>query len=102
VLAYLKGEPPYADSARPDLILVNLDVTRPEHCDILRQIKINPQFRRIPLLVISSRDSYEDAFQAYDLNANAYIIKPESSEEYIEVMRKTLAFWLNLARLPQD
>lgn len=102
VLRFLRREPPYQDSPRPDLILLDLDLSDPDQCDTLEQIKRDPSFKRIPLVVLATNDSTRNVFQAYDLHANAYIAKPSDQDSFVRVIRATLAFWLNLARLPQE
>jgi response regulator RpfG family c-di-GMP phosphodiesterase len=102
VLPYLRGAGAYSGAARPDLILLDLDVSNPDDCDTLAEIKRDPELKRIPIVVLASDDSYEGVTRAYDLHANAYILKPADPEEFVRVIRATLSFWLKLARLPRE
>lgn len=102
VLDFLHRKKGYRDSPRPDLILLDLDLSHPEHCETLRQIKDGTEFRRIPVIVMAASDSPKHIQDAYHLHANAYIVKPRNSEEFVRVIKATLAFWLQLARLPKD
>ena len=36
----------------------------------------------------------------YDLHANCYITKPAGLDQFIEVVRSIVNFWLTVARLP--
>lgn len=101
VLKFLRRENEYAKSPRPHLILLNLDLSRDEHCDTLREIKMDPAFRRIPIVVLIDGAGAK-AEQAYDLRANACVRKPADPDEFVRTIRSTLAFWLMLARLPGD
>lgn len=102
VLSFLRREQGYRESPRPDLILLDLDLTNPDDCDMLRDIKQDPQFRRIPVVVMAANDSHTAIQDAYNLHANAYIVKPKEPQEFIRVVKATLSFWLKLARLPRD
>jgi DNA-binding NarL/FixJ family response regulator len=102
VLPYLHGTGKYSGAPRPDLILLDLDVSNPDECNTLGEIKRDPELKRIPIVVLASDDSYEGVLRAYDLHANAYILKPADAEEFVRVIRATLSFWLKLARLPRE
>ena len=102
ILSYLRREGAYGDASRPDLILLDLDLGNDEDCDMLKDIKQDADFKRIPVVVLAASESHENIFQAYSLHANAYICKPPDLEEYVRVIRATLHFWLSLARLPRE
>jgi two-component system, chemotaxis family, response regulator Rcp1 len=102
VLSFLRRQGPYVLCARPDVILLDLDVLNPEECTILEQIKKDPDFKRIPIVVLASNDEMERVTKAYELSANAYVVKPRDEEDFIRVIRATLTFWLTVARLPGE
>jgi chemotaxis family two-component system response regulator Rcp1 len=102
ILSFLRRQDKYASAPRPDLIILDLELSRKADCKMLTEIKKDPRFKRIPVVVLASSVSYEDIFQAYDLHANAYICKPADREELALVIRATLHFWLALVRLPQE
>jgi CheY-like chemotaxis protein len=102
VLSFLRRQDKYESAPRPDLILLDLELSRKEDCEMLTEIKKDPRFKRTPVVVLASSVSYEDIFQAYDLHANAYICKPADRDDFARVVRATLHFWLALARLPRE
>ena len=102
VLEFLHRRGLYPEAPRPDLILLDLDLSRTEDCEVLTEIKKSADFRRIPVIVLASSKSATDIFQAYDLHANAYIYKPDDRGEFLKILRETLHFWLALVRLPKD
>jgi len=101
ILDFLRKQGKHSDAPRPDLILLDLDLSDKEGCEMLADIKKDPQLKRIPVVVLAASQSYEDVFQAYDLHANAYICKPADCGELVRALRATLHFWLGLARLPR-
>jgi len=102
IVDFLRRQGKYANAPRPDLILLDLDLSRPEDCETLSGIKKDSSFRRIPVVVIASSEDAQNVLQAYDLHANAYIQKPAEPEEFVKVVRATLHFWLALVRLPKE
>lgn len=102
IVSFLRRQGKYETAPRPDLILLDLDLSKTEECEVLTEIKKDPDFKRIPVIVVASSERYEDVFQAYDLHANAYICRPQDRSELVKVLRATLHFWLSLVRLPRD
>lgn len=101
VLEFLRGEGPFSDAPRPDLVVLDLDLSKIQDCKMLAFLKRDPRFRRIPVVVLAESLSHQDIFEAYDLHANAYIGKPAKREEFSRALRATLYFWLHVARLPK-
>jgi chemotaxis family two-component system response regulator Rcp1 len=102
ILSWLRREGQYGEAVRPDLILLDLDLSNTQECELLADIKNDPDFKRIPVVVLAASESQDSIYQAYSLHANAYICKPPDREEYVRVIRATLHFWLALARLPRE
>lgn len=99
-LAYLHGQLPYVDAIRPDLILLDLKMPRVNGLDVLAQLKADPELRRIPVIVLSTSDAPEDITRAYDLQASAYLTKPQDLGEYRSVMDALKRFCVGVIRLP--
>ena len=100
VLAYLRGEGEHAESPRPDLILLDLNLPGRDGRQVLADIKADPELRRIPVVVLTASEADEDVIRSYDLHANAYVTKPVGFDTFIEVVRKIDAFFLSVVRLP--
>lgn len=103
LLDYLHRRGEYEGDAvapRPCLILLDLNMPRMDGREALRQIKADPDLRRIPIVVLTTSSSEDDVRQCYDLGANAYVTKPMSFDGLVEVMRTLDAFWFNVVQLP--
>jgi len=101
-LAYLRREGRHAHAARPDLILLDLNLPRKDGREVLAEIKADQELRRIPVVVLTTSQSEEDISKAYDLNANCYVAKPVDLDHFIKVVRIIEEFWLTIVKLPQD
>ncbi len=101
-LAYLRREGRHAHAARPDLILLDLNLPRKDGREVLEEIKADQDLRRIPVVVLTTSQSEEDISKAYDLNANCYVAKPVDLDHFIKVVRIIEEFWLTIVKLPLD
>ncbi|WP_426756872.1 response regulator [Myxococcus sp. Y35] len=99
-LAFLRRVGAYSNAARPDLILLDLNLPRKDGREVLAEIKVDPSLRRIPVVVLTTSKAEEDILRTYDLHANCYIAKPVDLEQFISVVRSIDDFWLSVVRLP--
>lgn len=99
-LAFLRREGRHAGAARPDLIVLDLNLPGRDGRQVLREIKDDPELRAIPVVILSTSQAEEDIAECYRLQANCYIVKPASLEEFIAVLRAIEKFWLHTVRLP--
>jgi CheY-like chemotaxis protein len=90
----------FADAARPDLILLDLNLPRKDGREVLAELKAHETLRRIPVVVLSTSRAEEDIRVSYDLHANCYIPKPVDLDRFIEVVKSIDAFWLGVVELP--
>jgi chemotaxis family two-component system response regulator Rcp1 len=86
--------------ARPDMVLLDLNLPRKNGREVLTEIKNCPDLKQIPVLVMTSSKADEDINQAYNLNANGYITKPTDLRDYLNVVRAIENFWFLTATLP--
>ena len=89
-----------ADSARPDLVLLDLNLPRKDGREVLAEIKSDPALRSIPVVVLTTSTAEQDVARCYELHANAYIAKPVDFGNFLEIVRVLLAFWLDVVRCP--
>ncbi|GAA2519617.1 response regulator [Pilimelia columellifera] len=99
-LAYLRREGEYADAARPDLVLLDLNLPRRDGREVLASIKEDPALRSIPVVVLTTSQADEDIVRSYQLHANAYVTKPVDFERFIEVVRQIDEFFVSVVKLP--
>ena len=101
-IRFLRREHELADSPRPDLVLLDLNLPRKDGRAVLAEIKADPALRRIPVVVLTTSSSTEDIEAAYDHHANAYIQKPVGFRDFVRVAGAIRDFWLGTASLPGE
>jgi CheY-like chemotaxis protein len=85
-----KGKSP----SLPRLLIIDLSLPGASGFEIIQQVRANSQTRYMPMVVYSTSDNPKDIRRAYDLGANAYLIKPGSYHEVTDMMRRAIDFWL--------
>jgi chemotaxis family two-component system response regulator Rcp1 len=96
----LRREDQFAQSVRPDLILLDLNLPRKDGREVLSEIKAEPALKSIPVVVLTTSTAEQDVLQSYQLQANCYISKPVDLEQFIKVVRSIEDFWLTIVTLP--
>ncbi len=99
-IAYLRKQGRFADAATPDLVLLDLNLPRRDGREVLRDIKGDPDLRRIPVVVLTTSEAEEDVLASYDLHANAYVRKPVDFEQFVAAVRAIDDFFITVVRLP--
>lgn len=99
-LAYVRGEPPYEDASRPDLVLLDLNLPRLDGQAVLSELKQDERTRTIPVVVMTSSQAETDILRSYELQANCYVTKPLDFDQFMNVVRSIESFWMTIVHLP--
>ncbi|MFW0776554.1 MAG: response regulator [Rickettsiales bacterium] len=99
-VAMLRKEGDYANTEMPDIILLDLNLPQMSGQDVLKFIKDSPDFRHIPVIILSSSSAEQDVVKSYNLHANGYVVKPVKLETFSEIINKLEAFWFTLVVMP--
>jgi two-component system response regulator len=103
LLDYLYRRGRYADAARsprPSLILLDLNMPRKDGREALQEMKADPRFRSIRVVILTTSKAEEDIARTYELTATSYITKPVTFEALVEVVRTIGKYWLEIVELP--
>jgi len=99
-MAFLRKEGRHAAAPRPDLILLDLHMPRKSGLEVLSEIKQHPDWRRIPVVMMTASNLEADITTAYSRHANCYITKPIDLDKFMAAVRSIEDFWLTVVRLP--
>ena len=99
-MAYLRQEGVFAAAARPDLILLDLNLPKKDGREVLVEIKADPNLKLIPIVVLTLSAGEEDILKTYGLHANCYITKPVDLRQFMTIVKSIEDFWLAIVKLP--
>jgi chemotaxis family two-component system response regulator Rcp1 len=99
-MAFLRRQGKYADVARPDLILLDLNLPKKDGREVLAEIKTDERLKLIPVVILTVSKDEEDILKTYNLHANCYITKPIDFEQFMKVVKSIEEFWLTIVKLP--
>jgi CheY-like chemotaxis protein len=72
-------------SARPDLILLDLNLPQHDGIEILRVIRSRTELAEVPVAILTSSDSPRDRHAVDDLRVTRYIRKPSELEAFLQI-----------------
>jgi chemotaxis family two-component system response regulator Rcp1 len=84
-LAFIRRQGAYADAAIPNLILVDLNLSKYTGEDILREIRKARYLDGVPVCVWSSSQSRRDETLLKHLGVSQFITKPSGLEQFMEI-----------------
>ncbi len=82
------------DDLGVSLIILDMKLPAMNGLEVLRRIKRNKRFRKIPVIVVSSSDQRSEIEKAYKIGVNSYIKKPTNYEDFEESLEKLKDYWL--------
>lgn len=101
LLDYLNARGEYKDTAvRPGVILLDLNMPRKDGREALKEIKSDPRFSDIPVVIFTTSKAEEDVYRSYQLGSNSFITKPVTFENLIKVMKALGTYWFEIVELP--
>nr|WP_294900227.1 response regulator [uncultured Pedobacter sp.] len=75
-----------ASAFLPDLILLDINLPRKNGLEVLKYIKADDNFKRIPIIMLTTSSSEIDINESYKNYANCFITKPVSVESFLAVV----------------
>lgn len=83
-LDYLKGRGAYSDRSkfqRPGVLILDINIPRMDGLTVLEHVREDPEFRRLPVVVLTTTKEEAEGLKSYDLGANAFVTKPIEFED---------------------
>lgn len=96
-IGYLRGDGKYADRQNyplPKLIVMDIKMPRMTGFEVLEWVKSDHRpLRLIPIVIVSSSDNPADINRAYELGANAYMVKPVDFRAVEHLFESITHYW---------
>ena len=77
----------------PHIILLDLNMPRMNGFELLEVIKNDPEFRRVPVIILTTSQNQQDRIESFNLNVAGYMIKPVGYLRFVEVIRTIDTYW---------
>lgn len=90
-IACLRKAERYSQAARPDVILLDLNLPRKNGLEVLDEIRSDDELKDIPIIVLTSSDRDLDVLSAYKKRASAYLVKPSDLSQFDELVHAIVA-----------
>jgi CheY-like chemotaxis protein len=84
----------------PLVVLLDLKLPKVHGLEVLRAIKKNPNFKKQPVVILTSSAEDRDINNAYELGANSYIVKPVDFDKFMEIASQIEIYWLAINQPP--
>jgi len=102
VLEYLRCQGKFKERTNglPAVILLDVKMPRMDGIEVLEQIRMDPEFKLIPVVMLSSSCEDLDLQKSYSLGVNGYVVKPVEIQNFIEAIAHIGMFWALINELP--
>jgi len=100
-MEFLRKEGDYANSPRPDLVLLDLNLPKKSGFEVLDEIKKDMNIKTIPVIILTNSRNKEDILTTYLKQASCFITKPVDFNQFMNIIYSINYFWLEVAKLPQ-
>lgn len=91
-LDYIYQRRQYEGVKRPDIILLDLNLPRINGYEVLKELKSNPPFAGIPIVILTTSRNPLDHTQCAALGADMCLSKPHAIKEYEELVRRLVSW----------
>jgi chemotaxis family two-component system response regulator Rcp1 len=98
-MSYLLSRDSDAGLEPPDIIVLDLNLPGKGGIEVLKDIKVNPDLKRIPVIVLTISNDEQNIESAYAVHANCYITKPVDFDKFSDVIRSIVNYWATVAKL---
>ncbi len=101
-LEYLRREGAFSgrEPGAPAVVLLDIKMPRKDGLEVLREIRGDPELKRLPVVILTSSREEQDLITSYDLGVNAYVVKPVDFRSFIDAVEHLGVFWALLNERP--
>lgn len=78
------------ETTRLDMVLLDVNLPWVDGYELCKLIKSHPNFKEVPLIMVSARKSKEDVEKGFDAGADDYVTKPFDIDYMLGVINKML------------
>jgi two-component system response regulator len=100
-LEFLSQSGEYERAPRPGLIFLDIEMPGMGGQECLTRIRSNPEFRDVPIVMMTGVSDEAEMRRAAANGANSYTIKPANAEQFLQTVLASTNYWLTIHQYPQ-
>ena len=81
------------DDTCPAVVLLDLKMPKVDGLEVLAQLRAAPEFKTLPIVMITSSAEEQDMVRSYNLGVNGYVVKPVTHDEFLAAVREVGLYW---------
>jgi len=97
---YKRGKFASYRNGDPAVILLDIKMPRMNGIEVLKHIRSDPEFKLIPVIMVTSSGEERDLVESYKLGANSYVVKPVDIVQFIDAIKVLGQYWAVINKLP--
>lgn len=97
---FQKGNGLQRESEQAYVLLLDIRMPKLDGVEVLRQVKSDPELRKIPVIMITTTDDPREIEQCHALGCSNYITKPVGHEDFVKAIRQ-LGLFLAVVQVPK-
>lgn len=84
----------------PIFILLDIKLPLMSGIEILKEIRADNTFKRIPVIMLTSSRDNQDLSECYDNGANSFVVKPVNIIDFLQVVKDLGHYWVVINEKP--
>jgi CheY-like chemotaxis protein len=88
------------ETASPAVILLDIKMPKMDGIEVLKHIRSDPNFKLIPVIMVTSSREERDLVESYKLGANSYVVKPVDIIQFIDAIKVLGQYWAVINQPP--
>ena len=97
---FQKGDGPKRKNGKPFMLLLDIRMPKVDGVEVLRQVKNDPELRKMPVIMITTTDDPKEVEKCHALGCSNYITKPIDYDKFVEAIRQ-LGLFLLVVEVPK-
>ncbi|MDO6437419.1 response regulator [Cyclobacterium sp. 1_MG-2023] len=90
----------FEQQTTPDLIILDVNLPKKSGHEVLLELKQHDNYKKIPVVILSTSSSKKDIDLSYQNYANCYITKPAEVADFLKTIASIQNYWFETASLP--
>jgi CheY-like chemotaxis protein len=97
---FQRGSGPIRSADASYLLLLDIRMPQVDGIEVLRQVKADPELRKIPVSMLTTTDDPREVARCHELGCSNYIVKPVDYEKFAEAINR-LGLFISLVEVPE-